>query len=171
MSPVYVGKTNYRFCFAILFKTNQTVDILDIQAMTKSEAMAKIKSKNTSIEILLRKQLWMRGFRYRINSKKVFGCPDMVFNSKKVAIFCDGSFWHGRKFINGEQFKTNQIFWENKILRNIQRDIEVTARLKKEGWTVLRFWDTDIKNNISSCVEQIEDALRERNDKNAKKDK
>ena len=123
--------------------------------MNSSERMKKIKSKDTSIELKLRKALWKRGLRYRKNCKDVFGKPDICFKSKKLAIFCDSAFWHGKKFLEGERFKTNAEFWENKIKRNILRDQEVNRKLKEEGWTILRFWDEEINKNLNECVEKI----------------
>lgn len=112
--------------------------------LTRSENMSRIRSKNTSIEILLGKSMWALGLRYRKNDKSVFGKPDFVFKRKKIAVFCDSEFWHGKKFIEGEKFKTNVDFWEAKIKRNIERDIEVNEYLRNHGWTVLRFWGKDI---------------------------
>lgn len=120
-----------------------------------SKTAKKIKSKNTSIELILRKELWKRGCRYRIHDKTVFGTPDIVFRKQKVAIFCDSEFWHGKKYLNGEKFKTNTSFWETKIKRNIERDKEVNERLEVDGWTVLRFWDVEIRKSIGICVENI----------------
>ena len=99
--------------------------------MTRSEIMAKIKSKDTSIELMLRKALWSKGLRYRKNCKDIFGKPDICFKRKKIAIFCDSAFWQGKKFSEGEKFKTNSEFWERKILRNIERDKEVKLVEKK----------------------------------------
>lgn len=79
----------------------------------------------------------------------------MYFVNKKVAIFCDSEFWHGKKYLNGEKFKTNTSFWETKIERNIERDKEVNDRLEAEGWTVLRFWDVELQKNTDFCIEAI----------------
>lgn len=120
-----------------------------------SKTAKKIKSKNTKIEILLGKAMWAKGLRYRKNCKDVFGKPDFCFKGKKIAIFCDSEFWHGKKFLEGEKFKTNQEFWETKIKRNIQRDKEVNQKLKNDGWIVLRFWGEDILYRIEQCVSNI----------------
>ncbi|KHG34887.1 very short patch repair endonuclease [Sulfurospirillum sp. MES] len=122
-----------------------------------SKTAKKIKSKNTGIELLLRRELWKRGYRYRVNDRTVFGKPDIVFHKQKIAIFCDSEFWHGKKFLAGEQFKTNNEFWEAKIKRNIERDQEVNRILETEGWKVLRFWGIDIKNNVTQCINIIEE--------------
>lgn len=124
-----------------------------------SKTAKNIKSKNSSIELILRKELRKRGYRYRIHDKTVFGTPDIVFRKQKVAIFCDSEFWHGKKYLNGEKFKTNTSFWETKIKRNIERDKEVNERLEAEGWTVLRFWDMDIKKEMDAVLLKIENTV------------
>lgn len=130
------------------------------KTMTRSENMARIRSKNTSIEIRLRKALWARGFRYRVNDKTVFGKPDIVFRAKKVVIFCDSEFWHGKNYLESKyEFKTNQEYWNSKIQRNIKRDEIVNITLKDQGWTVLRFWGQDINNNLDMVVHQIISAI------------
>ena len=123
--------------------------------------MQQVKNKDSKIEVLLRKELWSRGLRYRKNVTKVFGKPDIVFIGKKVAVFCDSEFWHGHDWENRKNdFKSNQEFWIPKIERNIQRDKEVNERLISEGWTVLRFWGKDIKKNTAQCADEIEKAVR-----------
>jgi DNA mismatch endonuclease (patch repair protein) len=121
-----------------------------------STTAKKIKSHGTKIEVLMGKALWKNGMRYRKNDKTVFGKPDFVFKSKKIAIFCDSEFWHGYNYlIKGERFKKNSDFLEKKILRNIERDKEVTQKLEDEGWTVFRFWGKQIEKNLDECVKQV----------------
>ena len=120
-----------------------------------SKTAKKIKSKNTKIEILLGKAMWDKGLRYRKQCKDIFGKPDFCFKNKKIAIFCDSEFWHGKKFLEGEKFRTNLDFWEAKIKRNIERDKEVNKRLKEEGWNVLRFWGKEIEKNTNMCLFKI----------------
>lgn len=120
-----------------------------------SKTAKKIKSKNTGIELLLRRELWKQGYRYRINDKTVFGKPDIVFHKQKIAIFCDSEFWHGKKFLEGEKFKVNNDFWEAKIKRNIERDQEVNRILESEGWQVVRFWGREIIKNMPNCISVI----------------
>lgn len=128
---------------------------------SRSYNMSRIKSNNTSIELLLRRELWKRGYRYRINDKTVFGKPDIVFRKQKIAIFCDSEFWHGKKYLEGERFKTNADFWETKIRRNIERDREVNEKLKSEGWIVLRFWGNEIKKEMENILIKIENVLKD----------
>ncbi len=123
----------------------------------------KIKSKNTGIERTLAKGLRLCGLRYEKHNPKIFGKPDFSFSAKKIAIFCDSEFWHGKKFSEGQEFKSNKDFWEGKIRGNIRRDSEVDAKLFEEGWIVLRFWGEDIEKNLDSCILKIHKALESRN--------
>lgn len=119
--------------------------------------MQAVKNKDSQIELLLRKELWCRGIRYRKNSTKIFGKPDIVFIGKKIAVFCDSEFWHGYNWEERKKdFKSHQEFWIPKIERNMQRDKEVTAKLESEGWIVLRFWGNEIKKNTAHCADIIE---------------
>jgi len=125
--------------------------------MTRSENMKRIKSKDTSIEIILRKALWKKGYRYRKNCKDVIGKPDLCFKSKKLAVFCDSEFWHGKYLMEGKYIpKTNRKFWIEKLEKNIERDKTVNMKLKENGWTVLRFWESDIRKNTDTCIEIFE---------------
>lgn len=125
--------------------------------------MKAVKNKDSDIELLLRKELWRRGLRYRKNVKTIFGHPDIVFIRKKVAVFCDSEFWHGYDWTNKkEEIHSRREFWIPKIERNIQRDIEVTRLLEEEGWAVLRFWGRDIKKRTSECADAVERTLRKR---------
>lgn len=123
--------------------------------------MQRVKSKDSEIEKILRNALWNKGYRYRKNVKDVFGHPDIVFKSKKVAIFCDSEFWHGYDWERKKnEIKTRQDFWIPKIERNMQRDKEVNIKLSEEGWTVLRFWGTEIKKQTENCVKEIEKCIK-----------
>ena len=106
--------------------------------------MSKIRSKDTKIEIIFRKALWKNGFRYRKNSSKYFGKPDIVLPKYKTVIFIDSCFWHGcRK--HGSVPQTRKKFWKVKIERNKNRDKEVNRRYKKDGWKTFRIWEHDLK--------------------------
>lgn len=125
--------------------------------------MQAIKNKDSKIELLLRKELWHRGLRYRKNVSWIYGKPDIVFIGKKIAIFCDSEFWHGYNWEERKKdFKSHQEFWIPKIERNMRRDAEVTEKLQFEGWKVLRFWGNEIKTDVSRCADIIENLLRER---------
>ena len=122
--------------------------------------MQQVKNKDSKIEVLLRKELWSRGLRYRKNVNRIYGKPDIVFIGKKVAVFCDSEFWHGYNWEERKKdFKSHQEFWIPKIERNMERDAEVTARLESEGWTVIRFWGNEIKKNTAQCADIIEKAV------------
>ena len=122
--------------------------------------MQQVKNKDSKIEVLLRKELWSRGLRYRKNVNRIYGKPDIVFIGKKVAVFCDSEFWHGYNWEERKKdFKSHQEFWIPKIERNMERDAEVTAKLESEGWTVLRFWGNEIKKNTALCADIIEKAV------------
>ena len=119
--------------------------------------MQAIKGKDTSIEVMLRKELWKRGLRYRKNCKNIYGHPDIAFIGKKIAVFCDSEFWHGYDWVNRKELiKSNREYWIPKIERNIERDHEVNERLKAEGWVIIRFWGKDIKKNVAKCSDYIE---------------
>ena len=118
--------------------------------------MSKIRGKNSRPELLLRKALWARGIRFRINNKKLPGRTDIAIQKYQLAIFVDGEFWHGYQWDEKKQgFKTNRNFWIPKIERNMQRDREVNQQLQEMGYTVFRFWVQEIKNNLSTCVNDV----------------
>ena len=127
--------------------------------------MKAIKSKNTQIELVLRKALWKRGLRYRKNVNSIFGKPDIAFIGKRVAVFCDSEFWHGFQWESKKkEIHTRQTFWIDKIERNMKRDEEVNAKLKEEGWVVLRFWGKEILKETERCCDIIEKALEGNSD-------
>ena len=131
---------------------------------TVSNNMRKIHSKDTSIELLLRKALWHKGYRYRKNYKALPGSPDIVLTKYKIAIFCDGEFFHGKdwEILKPRLEKSNNSnFWISKISRNRERDEEVNKQLLFMGWTVIRFWGNDIKKNTDECVKVVEETIFE----------
>jgi DNA mismatch endonuclease (patch repair protein) len=122
----------------------------------RSKQMGRIRSTNTQPEQLLRRALWQMGIRYRLYYAKIPGKPDLVFVGKKLAIFIDGEFWHGHDWENKRaKIKTNQAFWVPKIERNMQRDRQVNAQLAALGWTVLRFWEQEVRRELGACVAQV----------------
>jgi DNA mismatch endonuclease Vsr len=119
----------------------------------RSAIMSKIPNKKTSIEKLLGQHLRQSKIRYR-SGQKLFGRPDFVICGYKIAVFCDGDFWHGYSF-KKNSIKKNPSFWNAKIKRNMERDKEVNKELKKRGWVVIRFWEHDIKNTSGKCIERL----------------
>ena len=129
---------------------------------TVSNNMRKIHSKDTSIELLLRKALWHKGYRYRKNYKALPGSPDIVLTKYKIAIFCDSEFFHGKdweilklRLENGK----NADFWIKKIERNRNRDYENDKKLLFLGYTVLHFWGQDISKHTDECLQAIEETI------------
>lgn len=120
----------------------------------RSKIMKSIKGSDTGIEVRLRKALWHKGVRYRKNFK-VFDChPDIVITKYNIAVFCDGNFWHGKE-LQKRPIKHNSSYWNEKIRRNVERDLENTIELRDNGWIVLRFWEDDIQNNLPNCVDDV----------------
>jgi DNA mismatch endonuclease (patch repair protein) len=133
--------------------------------MTKEQrhkCMSNIKSKDTSVEITLRKALWHEGIRYRKNFKTLPGKPDIAITKYKVAVFCDGELWHGKDWTQKKTtFKTNRDYWVSKIEKNIARDMANERKLEKMGWVVLRFWGMEIEKNLKNCVNEVKEKLYE----------
>ena len=129
-----------------------------------SKNMKSIHSRDTSIELRLRKALWKKGYRYRKNYKKLPGTPDIVLTRYKIAIFCDSEFFHGKdwEFLKLRLERgNNPEYWINKIQRNIQRDLEKDHALQYLGWTVIHFWGKDILSHTDDCIQVIEEAIWE----------
>lgn len=130
--------------------------------MQRSKNMSAIKSAGTKDEVRLAKALWNLGYRYRKNDKKVFGKPDLTLKKYKLAIFVDSEFFHGKDWeTEKNRIKTNIEFWHKKIQRNIDRDKEVNSFLNENNWKILRFWSKDVKNNLYSCLDKIEDTINQ----------
>ena len=115
--------------------------------------------KDTSIELVLRSALWKRGVRFRKNVKSILGTPDIAIKKYHLVVFCDGDFWHGRNF-TVDTVNTNKAFWVDKIRTNQERDLRQTIQLRDDGWTVLRFWGSDIKKDSDAIAEQIVDVIQ-----------
>ena len=117
------------------------------------------------MEVFLSKALWAKGYRYRKNDRSVFGRPDLTLKRYRLAIFVDGEFFHGKdwetsKFI----IKSRREFWWKKIEGNIDRDKTVSKVLKASGWKVLRFWSTDVRQNLNTCIQTIERNIPQESD-------
>lgn len=138
-----------------------------VDRLTKEQRhknMKNIRSKDTSIELKLRKELWRRGYRYRKNYTELPGKPDIVLIKYKIAIFCDSEFFHGK---NWEVLKPqlekgkNADFWIEKISKNQQHDDDINKQLQFLGWTVIRFWGKDIMKKTDECIQVIEENIFE----------
>ena len=133
--------------------------------------MSHIRCTNTRIEVLLCKELRKRGYGYRKNYKELPGKPDIVLTKYKIAIFCDGEFFHGKDWSTQKeriQQGNNPEYWISKIERNMARDEEINKELLHLGWIVLRFWGKEIQKDAISCINEIENAIIERKkEKNA----
>ena len=128
----------------------------------RHKTMAAIGSKDTKPEMIVRKGLWKRGFRYRLNHKRLPGHPDLVLKKYRTCIFVNGCFWHGHNValpqMNSEQRimnsecckipKTNREFWVAKIRRNQERDNEEQKRLAEMGWHCITIWECELKPKL-----------------------
>lgn len=126
--------------------------------------MQHIRANDTKIEVMLRKAMWEKGYRYRKNYKRLPGKPDIVLTKYKIAIFCDGEFFHGKdwEILKPRLEKSNNSeFWIRKISRNRDRDEEINKELLFLGWTVIRFWGDEIKKNVDECVRVVEETIFE----------
>ncbi len=117
----------------------------------RSEIMSKIRSKDTKIEIIFRKTLWKKGFRYSKNSDKYFGKPDLVLLKYKAVIFLDSCFWHNCPK-HGYLPKSNLKYWRKKIKRNKERDKEVSKHYKKMGWKIIRIWEHEFRKKDAETI-------------------
>ena len=122
----------------------------------RSRCMAAVKGKDTKPELIVRKYLFSRGLRYRVNNRKLPGSPDIVLKKYKTVVFIDGCFWHGHEDCKYFRLpKSNVKFWKEKIERNIERDARNEADLKALGWRVIRVWECEIKT-VSSRKDYLE---------------
>lgn len=132
-----------------------------------SRIMSSIPSKNTKPERLLGSAMWRIGLRYR-KHYPIQGKPDFVFLKSKIAVFCDGDFWHGNNWkIRGlnsleEELSRYKPYWKNKILKNIERDKLVNKKLKDEGWIVMRFWESNIKKTPEKIATEVKEIVLDR---------
>lgn len=131
-----------------------------------SAMMSTVKNRNSKAELLLRRTLFSRGWRYRLHSKQLIGKPDLVFPRRRVVVFVDGDFWHGRALLEEgieglrRGLRTERSdWWIAKIGRTVERDEAVTKSLKDSGWTVLRFWESEIIDDIERIVKLVEKVL------------
>jgi len=124
----------------------------------RSWVMSRIKGKNTKIELKMNDVLKDIGYSYEMHPK-MFGNPDFALKRKRIVIFCDGDFWHGYEY---SKRKLSKKFWRDKIERNMERDKRITRKLRREGWSVLRFWEHNIEKRIDVCADRVIRKIRER---------
>ena len=128
----------------------------------RSLTMSHIKGKDTSIEVILRRTLWNKGYRYRKNYKKLPGTPDIAITKYRIAIFCDSEFFHGYNWeIKKQKLGQNREYWIKKIERNIARGRENDFKLSERGWVPIHFWGRKILKHTAECVEAVEDLIFE----------
>ena len=117
----------------------------------RSWIMSRIRSKNTSIDRKMRDMLSETGVRFEMYPD-LFGSPDFQVG-KRVLVFCDGDFWHGYRY--AEKKRPAKKYWREKIEGNMRRDRKVSRKLRRDGWSVLRLWEHDIKKNPDKCMRKI----------------
>ena len=129
-----------------------------LSSEARSANMRAIRSYDTKPELILRSALWHSGTRYRLRTKIGRARPDIVFPSKRVAVFVDGCFWHGCP--KHYQAPTgNSIYWSRKIAGNQVRDLRNNLELQLRGWKVVRIWECEVKKNVSAAVRQVQSAI------------
>jgi DNA mismatch endonuclease (patch repair protein) len=122
------------------------------------------RAKSTRAELLLRRRVWRRGLRYRLHHAGLPGKPDLVFARERVVVFCDGDFWHGRRWEERRAKLargSNARYWVAKIERNRERDWEQTRALLQGGWTVLRLWEGEVLRDPDAAAEQVRSVVLE----------
>lgn len=118
----------------------------------RSWVMSRIRGSNTKIDLRMKRILDAMGFAYEMYPK-MYGNPDFVLKERKIAIFCDGDFWHGYNY--DKKKKPSKEYWSKKIESNMMRDRKITRKLRNEGWAVLRFWEHDIDKRMDVCINRI----------------
>jgi DNA mismatch endonuclease (patch repair protein) len=131
------------------------VDVVDQK--TRSRMMSGIRSKNTKPELLIRKGLHGRGFRFRLHDKRLPGKPDLVLPRYSAVIFVHGCFWHMHDCHLFKWPKTRREFWHKKLLRNQEKDVESYASLKKDGWYILTIWECALKGRTRRPLDKVLD--------------
>ena len=127
----------------------------------RSYNMSRIRSRNTTPERAVRRELWRRGYRYRLNDRRLPGSPDLVLPKYRAVIFINGCFWHGHRGCTKYTVpKTNEQFWREKVARNIARDELNAQRLDTLAWTVITVWECELGKNTDATIDRIEADLR-----------
>ena len=123
-------------------------------AMSRSEQMARVGRRDTAPERALRRELWARGLRYRVDAKTPAGRADIVHAGRRVAVFVDGCFWHGcpRHYVAP---RTREAFWRAKLKGNVERDRRQTLELEEAGWRVVRLWSCELARDLDRCADLV----------------
>jgi|SRR6478736_6338945 len=135
-----------------------------------SRIMAAIRSRDGEAEVRLRRELWRRGWRYRLHVVGVVGKPDIVFSRQRVVVYVDGDFWHGRSLLReagarplGNSFGSRgKRWWTQKLLRTIERDRYVGAQLEAQCWLVIRIWESDVLSDVPGVARKLHRILSRR---------
>ncbi len=121
--------------------------------------MSRIKSTNTKAELMLRRELWKKGLRYRVNYKGVVGNPDILFKKARVVVFVDGAFWHGKK-LSEDKLSRMSTYWQDKMRKNRVRDESINCQLEQQGYTVMRFDEQTVLREAPTLATEIERIVR-----------
>lgn len=133
--------------------------------LTRSEVMARVKSKNTQPELRLRRALHATGLRYRLQAKELPGRPDVVFRQVRLAVFVHGCFWHRHPNCEHARMPKSRLdFWKPKLTANVERDVRQRSELEAAGWTVITVWECEVQNDatLSRTVENIRSLVQKR---------
>lgn len=130
-----------------------------ISPQRRSANMSAIRSTDTSPELMLRRELWRRGLRYRLRRRVVGTRPDIVFSGRRIAVFVDGCFWHGCP-VHYRPPVGNASYWSAKIEGNCARDRRNDAALAGDGWRAVHLWECEVRADVSAAAELVIDALR-----------
>ena len=125
----------------------------------RSWIMSRIRGTNTKIDLKMKKMLEANKIKFEMYPK-MFGNPDFILKSKKIIIYCDGDFWHGYKY--NEKKRLSKKYWRDKIETNMRRDRRITRKLRRDGWSVLRFWEHNIEKRTDVCINRIIRKIREK---------
>lgn len=133
---------------------------MDIKSKQKrSINMSHIKSKNTSLELKVRKKLFADGFRYRVNVKSLPGTPDIVLPKYRTVIFVNGCFWHYHQCKLSTVPKSHTEFWQKKLNTNVENDKKNYAKLRSLGWHIIILWECELKENFDALISSVEDEI------------
>ena len=135
----------------------------NVSKRKRSNIMKTVRAKDTKLEKRFRKALRALKQKFTTNDKHLIGKPDIVFSKQKIVIFIDSCFWHGCRF-HCRKPKSNKSYWNKKILLNKKRDKIVSAKLKKDGWLVIRFWEHSLRSNIDACIKKVDKGISRTHD-------